>query len=155
LLTDLDVSKPRFLTKSSWIIVELALLANHLQSVHFVSGDNIIISRNQAKEMLNVLTSLESFLEIKYELFIVVLSLVAVLTGPILKLLETFIAPISQNNEVYLLTFLYLIPTSMLAIHLHNNRIKVKELQQQLKNLKEFFKSSEHIGSNEGKGNVE
>jgi hypothetical protein len=139
LLIDLDVSKPRFLTKSSWIIVELALLANHLQSVHFVSGDNIIISQNQAKEMLNVLTSLESFLEIKYELFIVVLSLVAVLTGPILKLLETFIAPILQNNEVYLLTFLYLIPTSMLAIHLHNNRIKVKELQQQLKNLKEFL----------------
>jgi len=155
LLTDLDASKPRFLTKSSWIIVDLALLTNHLQSIHYVSGDNIIISQNQSKEILNVLTSLESFLERKYEISLVVWSLIGGFAGAIEKLLETFIAPLPQIIGVCLHIFFILIPISLLAIHLHNDRIKVKELQQQLKNLKEIFRSSEHIGSNEGWGNVE
>ena len=155
LLTDLDASKPRFLTKSTWIIVEVALLTNHLQSIHYVSGDNIIISQNQSKEILNVLSSLESFLERKYEIISSASSLALSIIGFIMKLYETFTAPSLQNIVAVLLFFIILVLMGRLTFDLIGDRKKTKELQQQLKNLKEFFKSSEHIGSNEGRGNVE
>uniref|UniRef100_A0A7C1GQU8 Uncharacterized protein n=1 Tax=Thermofilum adornatum TaxID=1365176 RepID=A0A7C1GQU8_9CREN len=155
LLTDLDASKPRFLTKSSWIIVELALYTNHLQSIHYVSGDNIIISQNQSKEILNVLSSLESFLERKYEIISSASSLAVSIIGFLMKLYETFTAPSLQNIVAVLLFFIILVLMGRLTVDLIGDRKKTKELQQQLKNLKEFFKSSEHIGSNESEDNVE
>jgi hypothetical protein len=155
ILIDLDVSKPRFLTKSTWIIVELALLANHLQSIHYVSGDNIIISQNQSKEILNVLSSLESFLERKYEIISSTSSLAVSIIGFIMKLYETFTAPSLQNIVAVLLFFIILVLMSGLTVYLIGDRKKTKELQQQLKNLKEFFKSSERKGSNESEDNVE
>lgn len=72
-----------------------------------------------------------------------------------MKLYETFTAPSLQNIVAVLLFFIILVLMGRLTFDLIGDRKKTKELQQQLKNLKEFFKSSEHIGSNEGWGNVE
>jgi hypothetical protein len=153
LLTDLDALEPRFLTKNVWIIVELALLTNHLQSVHYVSGDNIIISRNQAKEILDVLTSLEKFLMRQSNKISSLLFLTGIISGTIPSFYRMLFGPLPQIVE-NILSFVAIISFISFFLYLYKSSSRAIELQQQLENLKEFFRTSEHIGSNEGKGNV-
>jgi hypothetical protein len=140
LLTDLDASKPRFLTKSTWIIVELALLTNHLQSIHYVSGDNIIISQNQSKEILNVLTSLEYFLKNQSNKISSLILLTGIISGTIPNIYKMLIGPLPQIAE-NILSSVAIISLIIFFLYLYKSSSKAKELQQQLKNLKEIFRS--------------